>query len=147
MEPGNMNELSLLVERRFPAARQRVFDVWTDPEQIKIWFGGPDTQVDTVSLDLRVGGRYAIRIRETDGSLSEIAGEFVAIETPGRLVYTWEFSRGGSTAATNTVSVEFLEEQGLTLVRLEHRPFYDPNLREIHRGGWQACLQAVADLL
>jgi uncharacterized protein YndB with AHSA1/START domain len=147
MEPARPDALGLFVERRFPAARQRVFDIWTDPDQIKIWFGGPQTRVETVSLDLRVGGRYVIQIREPDGSLSEIAGEFLQVQPPSRLVYTWEFTRAGVTADVNTVSVEFIDDQGLTVLRLEHHPFYDPGLLAIHQGGWEACLLGVANLI
>ena len=56
-------DTTVQIRRTFLAPRERVFTAWTDPEGLKKWFGHDDTCViPFAEVDLRVGGRYRIRI-------------------------------------------------------------------------------------
>lgn len=50
----------VVVERQFDFPQQIVFDAWTQPDQMRHWRGSPGWHVDpdTVTSDLRVGGRH-----------------------------------------------------------------------------------------
>ncbi len=82
----------LIIERTLAASPERVFDAFTDPNQLKQWwwpngFGCPDAEVD-----LRVGGTYRLAMTWPDAIPAEnrfshyLGGEFYEIDRPHRLV-------------------------------------------------------------
>jgi uncharacterized protein YndB with AHSA1/START domain len=68
-------ETTLRLTRTFRAPRDTVFQAWTDPEELKRWWGPPGYATPVVELDLRVGGRYRIGMRELpDGQVFYLSG-------------------------------------------------------------------------
>lgn len=143
METGG----GLHVERHFEAPRERVFAAWTDPEEIRVWFGGPEVVVEAAEVDLRVGGRYAITVREPDGGTTEVSGRYLEVRVPEKLVFTWRVRGSLRLPDENTVTVEFHDLGGRTRIVLDHAPFPDAETRERHAAGWAACLDGIAGLL
>lgn len=140
-------ETMLQVERVLAAPPGRVFEAWTTPEAIKFWFGGTETEIDEVQVDLRVGGRYTIRYRDGDGSEATVTGKYLHIQRPWRLVFSWTMRSRQRIVDENTVTVEFREVDGGTQVQLTHSPFVDPTIRKLHAQGWDACFTALSQLL
>jgi len=66
----------LEVRRLFAAPRDRVFAAWTSAEALKRWYAPADAVVDDAGVDFRVGGRYHVRMRGTDGSLHLVEGAY-----------------------------------------------------------------------
>lgn len=139
-------QAQLHFRRTLEAPRQRVFELWTEPEHIKRWFGGLEVEVERVELDLRPGGSYSIAVKAEEG-LSVFTGEFVTVEVPSRLVYTWRTEGGPSDSPTTTVEVTFTARGDQTEVELTHAGFVEPQVRELHAQGWEACFTALASLL
>ena len=52
--------------------------------------------VPLVHLDLRVGGKFRIQMKNADGEYFTAVGEFREVEPPERLVYTWDWEKEGS---------------------------------------------------
>ena len=79
----------LRMSRRFAASPERVFAAWTDPATVARWlFTGPDSERHTAELDVRVGGKWEITDRR-DGVDYRAIGEYLAVEPPRRLVFTF----------------------------------------------------------
>lgn len=86
------DEPSFTIVRDFAAPRDQVWDAWTNPDVMARWFH-PETLVtprESVTVDLRVGASYTytMRIDET-GQEFPVAGEYLRIEPPRRLDFTW----------------------------------------------------------
>ena len=81
-------ELSRIVE----ASPQRVFEAMTDPEQVAQWWGPEGFTCPEVTLDAKVGGAYRIAMQPPEGELFHLAGEYLEVQPPTRLAYTfrWE---------------------------------------------------------
>ena len=136
----------LRFRRVMAAPPARVFALWTEPESIKKWFGGPEVEVATVVLDLRPGGAYSITVRGEEGD-SVVFGRFLTVEVPTRLVYTWTLEGEMGATPETTVSVEFrLHGEGTELL-LEHAPFVEPQVRALHEAGWETCFKALDAML
>src|SRR6516225_4282490 len=62
--PVRTDEQQITITRIFDAPRELVFRAWTDPDQVARWFGpaGFDTPRESVEIDLRVGGRFNLRM-------------------------------------------------------------------------------------
>jgi uncharacterized protein YndB with AHSA1/START domain len=130
---------------RLAAPPAHVFALWTEPAAIKRWFGGFETEVEWVGIDLRVGGVYRIVVLDEAGP-SSVTGEFLVVEPPTRLRYTWILERGGERAPATVVTVAFSASGDGTALELEHGPFVDEPIRQLHAAGWQACFQALQSL-
>jgi len=124
----------------------RLFALWTQPESIKKWFGGPEVEVATVVLDLRLGGAYSIAVRGEEGD-SVIFGRFLAVDPPVRLVYTWTLEGEMGATPETTVTVEFRKLGAGTELLLEHGPFPVPQIRSLHERGWVECFDALERIL
>jgi uncharacterized protein YndB with AHSA1/START domain len=46
----------IVLSRVIDAPRDSVFDAWTDPKQLAVWFGPRGLSIETHEIDVRVGG-------------------------------------------------------------------------------------------
>ena len=97
--------MQLEVSRRIAASPERLFAAWTTPSQLLSWWGPKGVRCTHADLDLVVGSRYRLRNELPDGGVTVIVGEFLVIEPPTRLVYTWSFE--GGTEDPERVTVTF----------------------------------------
>jgi len=135
----------LLVRRLIRASAERIFDVWTQPEHLKLWWGPNSVECVDAEVDLRVGGRYRIANQFPDGKILWISGEFEAIERPHRLVYTWRV--GDEEAAAERVTVTFEARGEDTEVIVAHERIPTEAMRDMHEQGWVGCLDGLLDYL
>ena len=131
---------SLNISRTFNASREAVFDAWTNAEAISKWFS-PDPSMTTVvdQLDLEPGGRYQFQMKETDGETYIVTGEYVSINRPEQLVFTWQWIHGDDKAEM-LVTLDFIEKGGITELQLTHEKLPSAESRDHHNEGWNACL-------
>ncbi len=58
-----MADNTVVITRIFDAPRERVWQAWTDPEELKKWWGPAGFTAPTIKVDLRVGGSYLYCMR------------------------------------------------------------------------------------
>lgn len=116
------------------AEPETVFPYFTDPGRYIQWMGTEAT------LDPVPGGVYRVRMR--DGV--EAAGEFVEVDPPHRLVFTWGWTHDHAVAPGSTrVVVTFHAEDGGTRVLLRHHDLPGHDQREHHGKGWELYLSRL----
>jgi uncharacterized protein YndB with AHSA1/START domain len=82
----------LVIERTLKASPERVFDAFTDPEQLKKWWWPNGFTCPAAEVDLRVGGTYRLAMEwpgfiPADAQFSHsMGGEYYEIDRPHRLV-------------------------------------------------------------
>lgn len=130
--------IRLEITRTLPAAPERVWHAFTDPAALTAWFWPHLAAV--VEVDLRVGGGY--RITATNPSVDDfgISGEYVSLEPPHRLVFTWRWH--GEPEQT-LVTIDLVAAAGKTVMTLVHERFADPAARDAHAQGWHDCLDRL----
>jgi uncharacterized protein len=136
--------LTLEVKRLIKAPRERVFAAWTTPDQILKWFGSEECQALSAKMDLRVGGEYQIHTHTM-----EVGGVFQEVKRPSRLVYSWNWrsvNAPTSEMGDTIVTVDFIEADGATEVRLRHEGFADTESRDKHNYGWKGCFDKLEKL-
>ena len=140
----NVQSEQLRLERTFPAPRDEVFRAWTEPVVLRRWWAAaPGWEGALAEVDVRVGGRYRLSMRDPEtGAEHTVGGEYVEVDPPARLVYTWtwEGADADSASAGSLVTVEFSEDGGRTTVVLTHEGIADERSRDQHAHGWAGCL-------
>lgn len=140
-------ETTLHLRRTFAAPREKVFRAWTDPEELKKWWGPPGHSTPTAEVDLRVGGKYRLGMRKLPaGDLFYLVGTYREVRPPAKLVYTWAWEAEPELGET-LVTVEFLDRGDSTEVVLTHELFPNEKVRGDHHQGWTGCLDRLAQTL
>src|SRR5262245_41892495 len=87
-----LNDMRVQLKRVLPAPPRVVFSAQVEPDLLARWWGPAGFSAPSIELDLRVGGSYRIAMQPPDVALFYLAGEFVAVEPPTTLAYTfrWE---------------------------------------------------------
>lgn len=135
----------LEIRRTFDAPRERVFEAFRDPALLREWAAPDEHTNERVEVDFRVGGRYRREMRFPDGSLHVLRGEYLEIDPPRRLAYTYTWQTLPDFPETR-VEVDFLERDGGTELRLVHAGFGTLDDADAHEGGWADCLDQLAAL-
>lgn len=139
-----VTQLTLEVSGLVPAPPWRVFDAMTDPEQVAVWWGPEGFTCPEVLLDVRVGGSYRIAMQPPVGELFHLVGEYVEVEPPSRLSYTFRWEPPDPDDR-ETVAHLLLRDRGAdTEVRLTQGPFATDARQELHRAGWADTLARLA---
>lgn len=82
---------SVKLERTFDAPVDLIWQMWTDPEHFKAWYGPSGAAIPEAKMDVRVGGsRLVCMEMETPGGTMKMwfAGEYREVVPTTRLVYT-----------------------------------------------------------
>jgi uncharacterized protein YndB with AHSA1/START domain len=136
----------LRIERTFRAPIEKVFDAWTKEEVLRRWLHcGPDWETPTAEIDLRVGGRIRIVMRDADGDDHAATGEYRLIERPHRLVFTWTFD--AHTENQQLVDLEFAERGGTTTVMMINSGIATDGMEADQRTGWEGCYDNLGPAL
>ena len=102
---------TLTLQRRIAAPADIVFDFLVDPDKLGRWLGV------IVDIEAHVGGRF--RIDVTGGDITE--GEYLTIERPHRVVFTWGWVGNDEVPpGSSTVSFELTSDGDHTVLTLTH---------------------------
>jgi uncharacterized protein YndB with AHSA1/START domain len=134
----------LVVRRRIAVPRERVFEAWLDSESLAHWMRPGGSTHATVTVDPRVGGGFRIVMDGAPHGCVEHTGEYLAIEPPSRLSFTW-ISKYTDERPT-VVTIEFHEQDGGTELVLTHRGL-PPKEVEGHRQGWTDIVRLLDAML
>ena len=132
----NGSQDAIVIERSFDAPLGLIWQMWTDAEHFKRWYGPDGATIPVAELDLRVGGtrRVCMEVQTPNGPMRMwFSGEHREIVVPSRLVYTEAMSdeRGNvlspadvgmpaGPAAITEVRVELEDVGGRTKMKMTH---------------------------
>jgi uncharacterized protein YndB with AHSA1/START domain len=135
------NDTTLVLRRTFEASRERVFRAWITPQALESWLRPRGMSMTVRSLDAHVGGSFCFDLE--DGS--SIAGTYLQVVPPEKLVYTW--SGGAAQGWETVVTLDFLDQGPVTEVVLTHKGLSTPERRALAEGGWPSLFDALAEVL
>jgi uncharacterized protein YndB with AHSA1/START domain len=131
MSEQNGSRADLRMERTFDAPVALVWQLWTDPEHFKAWYGPDGATIPTARMDVRVGGsrHVCMEVDTPNGPMQMwLVGEYREVIEHRRLVYTESTSdehgsppaAGVGGHAATEVRVEFEDLGNRTRMVLVH---------------------------
>ena len=136
-QAGDRGE-SVVREVRIDAPREVVFAFFVEPERLVRWMG------TSATLEPHAGGAFRVSYGR-NGEHGVARGEFVAVDPPERVVFTWCWEDPADPLQPGASTVEVtLETDGAgTLVRLVNSGLTEESARS-HAEGWDHFLPQLS---
>lgn len=129
----------------FSVSAERVFDAWLDATWLGRWMFGPnvrDERIVRLTLDPRVGGTFSFVVDRAGTEVNHV-GEYLHIERPHRLVFTW--GTQDSLPNKSLVTVEITTTAAGYQLKLTHE--MSPEWKDFvdrAAGAWKKMLATLA---
>jgi uncharacterized protein YndB with AHSA1/START domain len=129
-------EASVEVRTRIAASPETVFEFFTDPDKMIQWMGR------SAELDARPGGAFRCDINGRHIA----SGEYVEIEPPHRVVFSWGWEGEDAMVVpgASRVEVRLTRDGDATDVFLIHSELPSDEAAERHRHGWEHYAERLA---
>ena len=144
MTTKGAEKLSLEIKRLIKAPRDRVYAAWTDPVQMKQWFGPENVQTRDLIVDARVGGKFRWDLTNSEGEKMTMRGEYRELQPGKKIVFTWQWEDDEDWENhVSIVTVELDDAGGGTALRLTHEKLPNKESRDGHTRGWTSALDKL----
>ncbi len=146
-------ELDLFLEGTIEATPERVWEAWTDPEQVKRWFAPAPWRVAECEINLRPGGLFRTRMERPDGESFDGLGCYLDVVKPSRLVFTDALTAGYRPSKESFFTVALtIEPHGAGTRYIVRALHADPESRRKHEDmgfyqGWRTCLDQLEQVV
>ena len=157
MTDNHGSQDAVVIERSFDAPVDLIWQMWTDPDHFKAWYGPVGATIPVAKMDVRVGGTRLVcmEVQSPGGPMQMwFTGEYREVVENERLVYTESMSdehgnvsspsgmgMGEGHPSTTEVRVELEDVGGRTKMVLTHAgiPADSPGA-----AGWAMALDKLA---
>ncbi|MHC9296095.1 SRPBCC family protein [Mycobacterium sp. LTG2003] len=134
------------VQRVMPATPEVVFDQWLDPESLADWMCPRPVRCVAITVEPHVGGKVRFDVDDSGTSVL-ITGQFLTIDRPHVLRFTWSNSDWADPTVVSVVNVAF-EPVGddETLMSIVHSMLPAEEFDDFHNG-WILTFEQLAAVL
>jgi uncharacterized protein YndB with AHSA1/START domain len=133
--------LVLNIDRVFAAPPELVWSLWKDPEHLVRWHGPEGCALAQCEQDFRPGGKWRRTMTVGPGHAHVIFGEFIEIEEPRRLTFTYTNASDGF---ETVVTMDFIAQpDGTTRMLFRQTPFINRAERDGHGRGWNSSFDLL----
>ena len=148
MGPSDEHLVQLTRVLRAPPAE--VFAAWTEPALLERWWTGVGGWVDAkADVELRVGGRYHLSMRDERGTRDGVLGVYTEVVPAERLVFTWTWENDPSVmrgSEGSIVDVVLREAPDGTQLSFTHTGLEGKLVKDMREEGWNAFLTSLYGL-
>ncbi len=145
-----MDDNKVEITKVLNAPIEKVWDAWTNPESIKQWLSPEGMTNPEVSNDFNIGGTYRIIMEghnmpdPNHNGIMAVGGEYLEIEKPHKLVYTWLWENAPAETHTTKITILFKKLKAMqTEMILIHSGFADDAMRHEHAIGWSSTFEKL----
>ena len=144
---GNDRGFVLKQVRVFDAPAEQVFGLLTEPAGLTRWWGPHGFVTPEIHVDLRVGGSLRFTMQPPEGEPFHLSGEFIHIEFPSRLTFTFRWDEPVPDDRETVVELSLTSFGGRTTVTLTQGDFATEERLELHRSGWADSFEKLDAVL
>jgi len=125
-------------ELAIDASPEAVWEFLVDPQKATRWMG------ERATFEPQPGGLYRVEVIPGNTAV----GEFVELDPPSRLVFTWGWEPGGVDTrvapGSSTVEIELVRSGEGTRLRFRHYGLPNEEASQSHAHGWDHYLDRLA---
>lgn len=144
MSTKTAEKTSLEITRFINAPPARVYAAWTDPAELKRWFGPEDVRTIDIAADVRVGGKYRWDLVNKDGEECASLGEYRELVPDKKIVFTWKWDEDEDWENhESVVTIDLSPRDGGTELKLTHEKLPSEQSRDRHNEGWSSLLDRL----
>lgn len=144
---GHDGRFVLEQERVFDARPEQVFGLFTEPTELAKWWGPHGFATPEIHIDLRVGGSLRFTMQPPDGEPFHLSGEFLKIEFPTELAFTFRWDEPVPDDRETVVELSLDSLDGRTIVTLTQGEFATMERLDLHRSGWTDSFEKLDAVL
>ena len=145
---GSAEQFGLEVVRTIKAPLAQVYAAWTDPAQLRQWFGPKKVKTLELVADVRVGGEFRWRCLSPEGEDMTVEGEYRELQPNKKVVFTWQWQDDDDWKThRSVVTVHLAERDDGTEVRLVHEGLPSEQSKSGHTGGWESALEKLEEFV
>jgi uncharacterized protein YndB with AHSA1/START domain len=142
------DKTSLQIKRFIKAAPDRVYAAWSDPVQLKEWWGPEGVRTRSLVADVRVGGKFRWDLTSPQGEEMSAFGEYRELIPGEKIVFTWKWDDDENWTTHNSiVTVELFDRDGGTDLFFKHEQLPSEESRDRHNEGWNSILDRLEKFL
>jgi uncharacterized protein YndB with AHSA1/START domain len=154
----NYSTTTLKMVRTFEVTPERVFEAWLNTEMMRKWFFTLEGTNKVAKNNPQVGGTWEI-VDHRDGKDYRAIGEYIEIDSPRKLVFTFKMPQFSETVDTITVELNDLQNgcemtftQNIIVPHEENwiKSDIEKALGEYHDGsehGWNLMFMGLKELV
>ncbi|MFI5211881.1 MAG: SRPBCC domain-containing protein [Ignavibacteria bacterium] len=158
---SDASKRELVIERIFEAPPEMVWRAWTDPENMKKWWGPKDFTCPSCRIDFKVGGKCLFCMLSNEGKEYWSTGTYNEIIPLKKIVCTDSFSdKDGNVIPASElgmpgkdwplemyVTVTFEDLGGKTKMTLKHVGIPGAEMSDMTGAGWNQSFDKLAESL
>ena len=138
----DLRPTSAVVRRVLPAPPDVAYNEWLDEDALAEFMCPYPARASRVECDPGVGGRFFVVMTSPQASV-EITGEYLELDRPHRLRFTWTHTGGVDSVVTVTFEPHGDDE---TLMTIDHAKL-PPEEVDGHQTGWGQIAELLAQKL
>ncbi len=153
------------VVREFDAPIERVWAAWTQPDDLRAWWGPAGFTCPRAEADIRVGGRIFVAMRAPDewGGVEQYSTwNITELDAPRRLRYVFRFADAEGNAITPAeagIPADGVPDSGehevvltgiadgRTRLEMTEHGYTSAEARDMSQAGLEQCLDKMATLV
>ncbi|MGE7625460.1 SRPBCC family protein [Viridibacillus sp. NPDC096237] len=137
---NRQSNTNAVVVYNFNITSDKIFDAWIDPDKVMKWMF-PKGDIVRVEIDARVGGSFSF-VDLRDGTEIDHSGEYLEIDRPNRLAFTWGIPKESSDSAR--VNIDIISTRTGCELTLTHElhPDWSDFVPQTERA-WRSMLEAM----
>jgi uncharacterized protein YndB with AHSA1/START domain len=139
--------LTLRLRRVLPFSRAVVYRALSDPRQLARWWGPHGFTAPSVEFDPRVGDGYRIAMQPPDGDLFHLLGEFLEVDPPICLAYTFRWDPPDPDDRETVVTLSLQGRNEGTEILLIQGEFATEQRLALHEQGWTDSFERLWQVL
>lgn len=144
MSGETIEKTSLEIVRFINVRANRIYEAWTDPAQLKEWWGPEGVRTRNLTAEVQVGGKYRWDLTSPDGEEMSAIGEYLELIPGKKIVFTWKWEDDEAwDNRTSVVTIELFERDGGTELRFRHEQLPSEESRDRHNEGWNSLLDGL----
>jgi uncharacterized protein YndB with AHSA1/START domain len=140
------DDLVLRLQRTLPASREAVYRALTEPAMLARWWGPQGFTTPCIEFRPHVGRGLRIAMQPPAGEPFHLVGEFLEVEPPIRLSYTFRWEPPHADDLQTTAVLLLRPRPEGTSLSLVQGQFATAERRALHEDGWTDSLDRLEQL-